>query len=159
MKKLTLLFAVLFASSMAVAAENAAPAAEKKAETKSEAAKSADAKAPAAAKSMTHDVTAEVVSADMTKKEITIKDEKGESHTAPVEGKAVAALKTVKTGEKVTVTCRDNEKGEHQAVTAIKPAAATGKKPASVKSSDTKPAIEKPAASSEKSSDKPAETK
>jgi hypothetical protein len=130
MKNLTLLFAVLFAASVAVAADNTttAPAAGAK--------PAAEAKAPA--KALTHDVTAEVVSADVTKKEITLKDDKGDSHTAPVEGKAIAELKTVKTGEKVTVTCRDNEKGEHQAVTSIKPAPATSKKPASEKAAETK---------------------
>lgn len=147
MKKLTLLFAVLFAASMAVAGETTEKA-------KSDAAKpaaEAKADAKAAAKSMTHDVTAEVVSTDVAKKEITIKDDKGESHTAPVEGKAVAELKTVKAGEKVTVTCRDDEKGAHKAVTSIKPAAATGKKPASATTSDSK--MDKAPA------EKPAETK
>jgi hypothetical protein len=143
MKKLTLLFAVLFAASMAVAGEttekakSAKPAAEAKADAK------------AAAKSMTHEVTAEVVSTDVAKKEITIKDDKGESHTAPVEGKAIAELKTAKAGEKVIVTCRDDEKGAHKAVTSIKPAPATDKKPASA------PAMEKGAAPAEK----PAEIK
>ena len=71
----------------------------------------------------THQVTAEVVSIDTEKHTITLKGDTA-NNTAPVEGKALAALKTVKPGEKVTVTCRDNDKGEHQAVTEIKPAAA-----------------------------------
>jgi Cu/Ag efflux protein CusF len=77
--------------------------------------------APAQAKEKTHQVTAEVVSADAAAKTLTIKGEKG-NQTMPCEGAAVASLKTVKAGEKVELTCRDNEKGEHQAVTAIKPA-------------------------------------
>lgn len=81
----------------------------------------AQAAKPAAAKQKTHQVNAEVVSADAAAKTITIKGEKG-NQTMPCEGAAVAALKTVKAGEKVDLTCRDNEKGEHQAVTAIKPA-------------------------------------
>jgi hypothetical protein len=145
MKKLTLLFAVLFAASVAIAAENtttekAAPAA-----PKADAAKPAHDTKAAAAKTTTHDVTAEVVSTDVTKKEITLKDEKGESHTAPVTGKAIASLKTVKAGDKVTVTCLDDEKGAHKAVTAIKPAAATDMKA--------------PAVAPEKPADKPAEIK
>jgi hypothetical protein len=83
---------------------------------------SAAAKAQQVAATKTHQVTAEVVSIDTVKHTITLKGEM-ENSTAPVEGKALAALKTVKAGEKVTVTCRDNDKGEHQAVTEIKPAA------------------------------------
>ena len=71
----------------------------------------------------THQVTAEVVSVDTQKHTITLKGDTA-NNTSPVEGKALAALKSVKAGEKVTVTCRDNDKGEHQAVTEIKPAAA-----------------------------------
>ena len=71
----------------------------------------------------THQVTAEVVSIDAEKHTITLKGDTA-NNTAPVEGKALAALKSVKPGEKVTVTCRDNDMGEHQAVTEIKPAAA-----------------------------------
>jgi hypothetical protein len=122
MKKLTMLFALLFAASFAIAADSTTA-------DKPAAAAKSEAKAPAA-KTTTHEVTAEVVSADVTKKEITLKDDKGESHTAPVQGKAIASLKTVKAGEKVTVTCLD-ENGQHKAVTAIKPATAIDKKPAS----------------------------
>jgi hypothetical protein len=82
----------------------------------------AAAKAQQVAAMKTHEVTAEVVSVDTVKNTITLKGEM-ENSTAPVEGKALASLKTIKAGEKVTVTCRDNEKGEHQAVTEIKPAA------------------------------------
>lgn len=135
MKKLTLLLSLLFTAGVAMAAD--VPA-DTSAPAKPAAATVADkTSAKLETKAMTHDVTAEVVSINAEKKEITLKDDKGESHTAPVEGKAIAELKTVKAGEKVTVTCRDNEKGEHQAVTAIKPAAATSKKPAST-TSETK---------------------
>jgi hypothetical protein len=54
---------------------------------------------------------------------ITLKGEK-ENHTAPVDAKATGALKTVKAGDKVTVTCWDNAKGEHEKVIAIVPAKA-----------------------------------
>jgi len=75
---------------------------------------------PALAAGKTHDMTATVVSVDVQKKQITIKDEKGEEKTAPVMGKAIASLKTIKAGDKVTVTCTDNDKGEHLGVSAIK---------------------------------------
>ncbi|HEU4403419.1 MAG TPA: hypothetical protein VFT43_15075 [Candidatus Polarisedimenticolia bacterium] len=76
--------------------------------------------APVAAAGKTHQLNATVVSVDLAAKKITIKDEKGEEKTAPVLGKAAEALKTVKAGDSVTLTCQDNEKGEHEGVTAIK---------------------------------------
>jgi hypothetical protein len=103
MKKTALSLAALLAvAGMAFAAQATAP--EKKA------------KPMTAAK--THVVEAEVVSMDATAKTLTLKTEKGET-TAKVEGAAVASLKTLKAGEKVKVTCRDNEAGEHQAITHI----------------------------------------
>jgi hypothetical protein len=66
-----------------------------------------------------HQVTAEVVSVDTAKNTITIKGSDGMEKTASVEGSAVTALKALRPGEKVTLTCRDNDKGEHKAVTAI----------------------------------------
>ena len=76
--------------------------------------------ATAFAKGKTHDETAEVVSIDEKAKTITIKDAKGENHTAPLLGTAVTEAKALKAGDKVTVTCQDNEKGDHEGVTAIK---------------------------------------
>jgi len=55
------------------------------------------------------------------KNTITIKGET-ENKTAPVDAKAAGALKTVKAGDKVTLTCWDNAKGEHEKVIAIVPA-------------------------------------
>ena len=126
MKKFALLLSLVFVAGVAAAdqtqkADAAKPAAKATASEKS-------AKAASAAK--THDVTAEVVSVDAEKNTITIKGEK-ENMTAPVEGKAIAALKTVKSGGKYVLTCRDDEKGEHKAVTAIH-AAAEAKAPAKV---------------------------
>ena len=83
----------------------------------------ADATKAVAEKGKTHEVTAEVVSVDAAKNTITLKGEK-ENHTAPVDAKAAGALKTVKAGDKVTVTCWDNAKGEHEKVIAIAPAKA-----------------------------------
>ncbi len=75
---------------------------------------------PAVAAGKTHQVKATVVSVDLEHNQITITDEKGEQKTAPVMDKAVEELKTVKAGDKVTLTCQDNDKGEHEGVTAIK---------------------------------------
>ena len=79
------------------------------------------AKPAAAAK--THVVEAEVVSMDAAAKTLTIKGDPNK--TVPVEAAALAQLKDLKAGDKVKLTCRDNEKGEHQAITKIAKAAAT----------------------------------
>ena len=68
----------------------------------------------------THDMKATVVSVDEKAKTITLKDENGESHTAPLMGKAITEAKTLKAGDMVTATCQDNEKGEHEAISDIK---------------------------------------
>jgi Cu/Ag efflux protein CusF len=73
--------------------------------------------APKAAAAKTHIVEAEVVSADATAKTLTIKGDPNK--TVPVDASAVASLKTLKAGEKVKLTCRDNDKGEHEAITHI----------------------------------------
>jgi len=85
-------------------------------------------KAPKAA-AKTHVVSAEVVSADASAKTLTVKDEKGQTETVPVLGKAVGGLGSLKAGERVSLTCQDNAKGEHTGIIAIKPA-----KPAAPKS-------------------------
>ncbi len=75
---------------------------------------------PLLAAAKTHNLTAEVVSVDIEGKTLTIKDDKGETKTAAVLGKAVDSLKSLKAGEMVRLTCQDNEKGEHQGISAIK---------------------------------------
>lgn len=97
MKKLMLLVAAAFVASLVLGQVALVKAAEK-----------------------THDMTTQVVSVDLEKKTITFKNDKSENQTAPVIGKAVESLKTLKAGDKVTLTCSDNEKGEHQGVSAIK---------------------------------------
>jgi len=79
-------------------------------------------------KGKTHKMNVEVVSVDVENKMIVVKDEKGEEHKAPVMGKAVDTLKNWKAGDKVTVVCQDNEKGEHQGVVGISKATADAKK-------------------------------
>ena len=82
---------------------------------------------PLLAAGKTHDMKGEIVSVDLDGKTLTFKDEAGENHTAPVMGKALATFKNVKAGDKVTVTCTDNEKGEHLGISAIKIGKAEGK--------------------------------
>jgi hypothetical protein len=104
MKKLTLLLCALFVvAGVAYASQATAPA------------KAAPAKAAPAVK--THVVEAEIVSADVAAKTLTIKGDPNK--TVPVDASAVASLKSVKAGEKVKLTCRDNDKGEHEAITHI----------------------------------------
>lgn len=117
MKKFALLLSLVFAAGVAAADQAQKADAAKPAEKAA-----ASEKAAKAATAKTHNVTAEVVSVDAAKNTITIKGET-ENTTAPVEGKAIAALKTVKAGGKYVLTCRDDEKGAHQAVTAIHEAA------------------------------------
>ena len=106
MKKFALLLALVFAAGIAVAEEK-----------KAEAAKPAG---------KTHEVSAEIVSVDAEKKTVTIKGDT-ENKTVPVQGKAIASLKTVKAGDKVTLVCKDSATGEHLAVVGIKAAAAAEK--------------------------------
>jgi hypothetical protein len=115
MKKLTLLLSVLLVAGVA-AAQSAAPAQPAPA---APAAQSAAQPAPAAPATKTHVVEAEVVSADATAKTLTIKGEK-ENKTVAVDASAVASLKSLKSGDKVKLTCRDDAMGAHQAVTQIK---------------------------------------
>lgn len=119
MKKFALLLSFVFAAGVAAAHETAAA----KATTATHSTK------PAV---KTHKVEAEVVSTDLAAKTITIKADP-ENKTAPVEGKAIAELKTVKAGGMYTLTCRDNEAGEHQAVTNIAKAPAVKKTAAKTK--------------------------
>ena len=76
--------------------------------------------APASGK--THDMTVQVVSVDKQSKTITIKDEKGQTKALPVLGNAARGLGNMRTGEMYTLSCQDNEKGEHQGIVAIKAA-------------------------------------
>jgi Cu/Ag efflux protein CusF len=118
MKKLSLLLCGLFVvAGVASAAQATAPA-------KPAAAAKAVA-APAAAK--THVVEAEVVSADVKAKTLTVKTDKGEA-TMKVDAAAATHLKALKAGEKVKLTCRDNDKGEHEAISHIKVEKAATKK-------------------------------
>jgi hypothetical protein len=117
MKKFALLLSLVFVAGVAVADEAKKPEPAKAPEAK--AAKAAPAAEKLAGK--THEVAAEIVSVDAAKSTITIKAEP-ENKTVPVDAKATASLKDVKAGEKVTLTCWDNAKGEHEKVVKIVPA-------------------------------------
>jgi hypothetical protein len=110
MKKSALLLSLVFVTGVAVAEETKKPV--------------EAAKAPVAATApvKAENVDAEIVSVDATAKTITIKGEK-ENKTFNVDAKAIATLKSVKAGEKVTLTVANN------AVTEIKAAAAKAAAP------------------------------
>ena len=69
-------------------------------------------------------VGAEIVSVDAAKKTVSFKNDKGESVTWPVEGKALESLKTLKAGEKVTIGYSVDAKGAPKAALDIKAIAA-----------------------------------
>ncbi len=121
MKKFAMLMALVFVAGVAMADES------KKADATKPGQKTAKAEAakPGQAATKTHEVDAEIVSVDAQKKTVTIKGEK-ENKTVPVDEKAFASVKALKAGEKVTLICRDNEKGEHQAVAGVKAAPKAG---------------------------------
>ena len=119
MKKTALLLSALFVvAGVASAAQTT---------TATKPAKPATAKA---ATVKTHVVEAEVVSADSTASTLTIKGEK-ENAILKVDASATSQLKALKAGEKVKLTCRDNDKGEHEAITHI--VAEKAKTPATTK--------------------------
>jgi hypothetical protein len=109
MKKLALLLSFAFVAGVASAQETKTAASDPD-------------KASAMAAEKTHEVKAEVVAFDAMKNTLTIKGEK-DNKTVPVEGKAVAALKDVKPGAKLTLVCKDDSAGMHQAVVDVKPSA------------------------------------
>lgn len=99
MKRVALMLSLVLATGIAFAEDKAAPAGK------------------------THEAKAQVVSVDAAAKTITVKGEAGQpDKTIPAMGAAVDSLKTVKAGDMVMLTCQDNDKGEHQGVTAITPA-------------------------------------
>jgi hypothetical protein len=125
MKKFALMFALVGIAGIAAAQDTkpVTPAQDTKAVAPAQDAKAAKemAKAETAA-TKTHEVEAEVVSYDAAKKTLTIKGTP-DNKTVPVDAKAVASVKDLKAGEKVTLLCRDNDKGEHQGIAGVKHAA------------------------------------
>src|SRR5262245_25666022 len=114
MKKVALVLSLMFAGAgIAAAAQDAAKE---------------EPKAPAH-KHSSHDMSAkhEVMGGTgppgAEKKTLTCTNDKGENVTWPAEGKAVASLKTVKPGEKVTISYAVDANGAPKAATEIKAAA------------------------------------
>ena len=67
-----------------------------------------------------HDVSATFVSADAKAHTFTVTLDDGSTATGKAEGKAIKELAALKAGDHISMTCKDNEKGEHLAATAIK---------------------------------------
>lgn len=80
--------------------------------------------APAAwaAAGKTHQFNAEFVSADENAKTVTVKTADGKNLILRAEDQAMNAAKNLKAGDSVTITCRDNDKGVHEAVVSIEKA-------------------------------------
>ncbi len=68
----------------------------------------------------THDVTGVIVSVDMEKKTLTFKSAEGKDVTVPVLAEGIESAKTVKAGDKVTLTCTDDDSGAHKGVSGVK---------------------------------------
>jgi glucose/arabinose dehydrogenase len=115
MKKFALMFALVSVAGIA-AAQDTKPVAPAKA-----AKVEATAKTEATVAAKTHEVDAEIVSYDAAKKTLTVKGTP-DNKTVPVDAKAVASVKDLKAGDKVTLLCRDNDKGEHVGIAGVKPA-------------------------------------
>jgi hypothetical protein len=110
MKKLALALSVVFAAALAAAQEPAKPEAVPAPEKQAKVEKAG------------HEVSGEIVATDEFKRTVTFRNDKGESLTWSVEGKAADNLKNLKPGEKVRITYRADDMGEPKAATVIKKA-------------------------------------
>jgi len=68
----------------------------------------------------THELFVKVVSVDSKGRTITYVDGDGQTKTAPLFGKAVRQMRTVRAGETCTLICEDNAKGEHLGINGIR---------------------------------------
>jgi hypothetical protein len=124
MKKVTILMGILLAGSYALAQDTGSSTDPSSGSSSSGmSGSSTSEKAPASERSDSSSqtlktkgkVTAEVISSDETSKTITLRpivsgsSAQTESVTLPVEGKAVASLKSLQSGEQVSVTCRSSQ--------------------------------------------------
>ena len=67
-----------------------------------------------------HEMTCTVVSVDMEGQTITLSDENSDvEFTAPVMGHALDKLADLSFGVRVTITCQDNAKGDHEGIVDI----------------------------------------
>lgn len=116
MNKLALPLAFVVATASLAGAQAPAPEAPRPADARTEPRKPA----------RTHKVEAEIVGADVENKTLTYKTTAGEK-SSPVGPLALYRLKKVKTGDKVTLTCKDGATSEECAeVSFIKVAEAPG---------------------------------
>lgn len=75
----------------------------------------------AASKSSMSELTTEVVSINLDQQTVTLKGSDGKTITLPVQGEALASLKSQKvtTGDKVIATVQDNGQGKQEVVTKL----------------------------------------
>ena len=73
----------------------------------------------ALAEGKTHQAKVEFVSWDADAGTVTVKNADGRTMILKVEGKAAEAAKGLKAGEAITLTCRDDDQGLHEAVVSI----------------------------------------
>jgi hypothetical protein len=66
-----------------------------------------------------HEFSAEVVSIDLDDETITFLDTHGDEMTMRVMGDALETLATLAAGDKVILTCEDDENGEHMGIVSI----------------------------------------
>ena len=76
-----------------------------------------------------HDMNVSFVSCDAKAKTMTFKTADGEQKTAPMVDTVAKSCSNMKAGEMVTITCTDNEKGEHQTISNMKTAMASKEHP------------------------------
>jgi len=81
------------------------------------------------AKKNEHEMNVSFVSCDAKAMTMTFKMDDGQSKTAPMMEKVAKSCPTMKAGTMVTLTCKDNDKGEHEAVSDMKTAMAAKEKP------------------------------
>ena len=67
-----------------------------------------------------HDVTATFVSADPKTNQFKVKLDDGSTSTGLAEGEAAKSLASLKAGDKIAVTCKDDEAGKHISATSIR---------------------------------------
>ena len=67
-----------------------------------------------------HDLTVQFVSFDSKAMKVTFKNDAGEQNTVSVMESAANDFNDVKTGERVTLTCDDDDNGEHLGVSKAK---------------------------------------
>jgi len=65
-------------------------------------------------------ITGEIISVDPMAKTITFKDEKGDSKTVTALGKAATYIRSLKSGDKAVLSCRQKDTGEIESINNFK---------------------------------------